>query len=181
MNLSRQGWTEADLTQTPDDPLLLALQQLIEASKIFFARDEDYKRQFGSMNSEEGKPSAHLGKRLRTYYFFFLDAGWSRIEGEKEMLTIRQDGDSALPREVRRAAIQAWDVTASVMNELLGCVARTLDLEPETLTQYSSPALHLDGTKKSTMMRLFRYEPGVEDVVAEREHESLRLISSRYA
>lgn len=58
MNLSTQGWTEADLTQTPDDPLLLALQQLIEASKTFFACEEDYKRQFGSMNSEEGKPNA---------------------------------------------------------------------------------------------------------------------------
>ena len=53
---------------------------------------------------------------------------------------------------------------------LLQGIEDSLELQRSSLTRFSEPCLKLDGTKRATMLRLFRYEGWEDKVVAERKY-----------
>lgn len=100
------------------------------------------------------------------------EEGWSRIRGEKEMLTLRTLDRT--PPQVRDAAHAFWaEVGALLRDQLLGIMAESLGLSPDALTDFVGPGAELGAEKTATMVRLFRYEGcnttvGEGRVVAER-------------
>lgn len=100
------------------------------------------------------------------------EEGWSRIRGEKEMLTLRTLNQT--PPQVRDAVLAFWaDVGALLRDQLLGSMAESLGLSPDALTDFVGPGAELGAEKTATMVRLFRYEgcnPAVGEgkIVAER-------------
>lgn len=100
------------------------------------------------------------------------EEGWSRIRGEKEMLTLRTLDRT--PPQVRDAVHAFWaEVGALLRDQLLGIMAESLGLSPDALTDFVGPGAELGAEKTATMVRLFRYEGcntavGEGRVVAER-------------
>lgn len=153
--LNDQGWSTITY-DTPTDKLHEASQALFRASRAFFDLPLSYKETFKTeIGSEEG---------------------WSRIEGEKELITLRcLEGT---PKELKDAAASYWAEAGGLLNEILGRIAESLGLPPEALTVYSEPCAKLPVEKTATMLRLFRYEgfEGTESkTVAERRSELLPL------
>ena len=150
--LSDHGWSTVTF-DTLADRLYVASKTLFEASQAFFNLPQSYKEIFRTeIGSEEG---------------------WSRIEGEKELITLRCLGNT--PKELKDAASKYWVEAGGLLNEILGRISESLGLPAEALTQYSEPCAKLSVDKTATMLRLFRYEgfEGNESkTVAERESNS---------
>jgi len=146
--LASQGWTTITYP-TPKDPLFEASQTLFRASKAFFALPSSYKEGFQTQIGTE--------------------EGWSRVDGEKEFITIRSLAN--IPPELKDAGIMYWAEAGGLLNDILGKVAESLGLSADALTRFSDPCKKLRGDRTATMLRLFRYEgyEGVESrLVAER-------------
>lgn len=149
--LANQGWSTVTY-DTPSDKLHLASLALFQASQVFFECPLSYKE---TLKTKEGS-----------------EEGWSRIEGEKELITLRCLEKT--PRELKEAATAYWAEAGGLLNEILGRIAESLGLPAEALTQYSEPCSKLPMEETATMLRLFRYEgfEGKESkTVAERKSE----------
>jgi isopenicillin N synthase-like dioxygenase len=132
--LSEHGWST--VTYEADDALYNASEDLFRASKAFFDLPAAYKEGFKSKVASE--------------------EGWTRVEGEKEFLTLRNIDST--PPELKEAAAKYWAQASGLLNEILGKIAESLGLPSESLTVYSNPSRQLDSATRSTMLRLFRYE-----------------------
>lgn len=151
-NLADQGWSTITFEQ--ENEIYQSLQRLFTASKEFFDQPLEEKQKFLSkLGSEEG---------------------WSRIEGEKEFITLRQLGFT--PDVLKEPASAAWSNVGKLLNEMLVVIAESLELPPDTFTVFSEPCTKLDNERRATMMRLFRYENYEPKVVAE-PHNDLGLLS----
>jgi hypothetical protein len=135
--LAEQGWSTITYDEPSDgDKLYSASQALLQASKEFFALPVTEKEVFKTQSGSE--------------------EGWSRVEGEKEMITLRRSGNT--PGVLKDAAETYWAEAAGLLSEILGGVAHSLGLSAEKLTRYSEPCTKLGEEKTATMLRLFRYE-----------------------
>jgi hypothetical protein len=133
--LSDQGWSTITY-ENDTDKLHKASQALFKASQTFFNLPISYKETFKTeIGSEEG---------------------WSRIEGEKELVTLRCLENT--PKELQDAAAAYWTEAGGLLDDILGRIAQSLGLPAEALTVYSSPCAKLPIEKTATMLRLFRYE-----------------------
>ncbi|KAE8442259.1 hypothetical protein EG329_003519 [Mollisiaceae sp. DMI_Dod_QoI] len=154
--LSDQGWTTIDMNLTLPDTFYTSYQELLESSKSFFNLPMEEKEVFRTgLGSEDG---------------------WSRVEGEKEFITLRSLGST--PELLKKAASKYWAEAGDLLNETLGKIAESLGLPAEALTVYSEPCSRL-GTKTATMLRLFRYEgfEGKQSKVVAEAHRDLGLLS----
>jgi isopenicillin N synthase-like dioxygenase len=133
-SLADQGWTT--VTYNPPDPLQIRSQELFKASKAFFELPTSRKLAFQTQQGTED--------------------GWSRVEGEKEFITLRSLDST--PEELKDAAIKFWAEAGGLLINILGRIAESLDLPAEALTAYSKPCAQLGHNKTATMLRLFRYE-----------------------
>jgi hypothetical protein len=136
--LATNGWTKVSY-DTLQDPLYTSFQALLQAIEAFFASPDAHKSTF---KSPAGRHAS--------------EEGWTRVEGEKEFITLRSL--STTPPELRDAAITYWAVAGKLLNEILGRIAESLDLPPEALTVFSEPCTELKEERTATMLRLFRYE-----------------------
>lgn len=163
--LSYQGWTT--VTFTPSAPsasehleLHAALQNLFSASKAFFAQEQAHKEQFRTKSKDAS------------------EEGWSRVEGEKEFITLRTLDRT--PPELRDAVTRAWEIAGTLLNAQLSAIATSLGLsDPSLLTQFSQPCIkfgELASDRTPTMLRMFRYEGSEAKIVAE-PHKDLGLLS----
>jgi hypothetical protein len=146
--LSDQGWSTITY-DGPNDSLYNSSEALFKAGKAFFDRPASYKEGFKTANGSE--------------------EGWSRVEGEKEFITLRTLDNT--PDEFKVAASAYWRIAGGYLNQLLGYIARSLGLPPEALTVFSEPCIELGSMRTATMLRIFRYEgfEGQESkIVAER-------------
>lgn len=153
-----QGWA-AVTVDNPADALYSKALALIEAGKIFFDQPQDVKEAFKTkLGSEEG---------------------WSRVEGEKELVTMRTL--ETTPPDLRDAAREYWAEASVLLEGLLEDIAKSLGLPGEALTVFFEPCRALAGEKTATMLRLFRYEgfEGEESKIVA-EGEILRLIRLLY-
>lgn len=117
------------------DTLYTSYQHLLQSSKAFFSLPTSEKEAFKtSLGSEDG---------------------WSRVEGEKEFITLRSL--ESTPEILKEAAIKYWAEAGGLLNEILAKIEESLGLSEGALTVYSEPCSKL-GVKTATMLRLFRYE-----------------------
>lgn len=147
--LSDQGWTTIDMTPSSSDTLYTSYQELLKSSKQFFDLPMEQKEAHRTVLGSED--------------------GWSRVEGEKEFITLRSQ--ESTPEVLKEAATKYWAEAGDLLNEVMAKVAESLGLPENSLTVYSEPCSRL-GVTTATMLRLFRYE-GFEGkqskVVAERK------------
>lgn len=142
-------------------PLQQGFENLFESSKTFFDQPIEEKENWKTkLGSEEG---------------------WSRIEGEKEFITIRTV--EGTPEILRDAAKQCWAAAGDLMDGMLGRVSESLEMDVGEgeggLRRFVGPCKRLGETKEDktqTMLRLFRYEGEEAKIVAE-PHSDLGLLS----
>ena len=158
-NLALQGWTTVSFpvpsSECPSQhPLQQGFENLFESSKAFFDQPIEEKEKWKTkLGSEEG---------------------WSRIEGEKEFITIRTV--EGTPEILRDAAKQCWAAAGDLMDGMLGRVSESLEMDVGEgeggLRRFVGLCKRLGETKEDktpTMLRLFRYEGEEAKIVAERK------------
>lgn len=156
--LHDQGWTKVTYDEPNDtDRLYSSSQALFRASKAFFdlpaSKKEAYRTKAGT------------------------EEGWSHVEGEKEFITLRSIENT--PDELKHAASEYWETAGTLLNDMIGEIARSLGLPPDALTVFSEPCSTLGVDKTATLLRLFRYEGFEKDqpkIVAE-PHRDLGMLS----
>lgn len=152
--LHDQGWTP--LTFPAGNEVRAGFDALFQASNTFFNLPSEAKEKYA--NAQQGS-----------------EEGWSKIPGEKEMITLRTVAST--PPELKDAAERCWRLANTYLNEMLGLVAQSLDLPLAALQQFSAPQLNLPPSERhAAMLRLFRYEIHEDKVVAE-PHNDLGLLS----
>jgi hypothetical protein len=140
----KQGWTKLDLAHKP--PVWKTMEELLQASHDFFKTPDDHKKEWAV--NEEG-----------------TEEGYYSVEGEKEYYTIRH---SRCPAELKSAAMASWSAIHELFEEVLGNIEISLSLSEGALKRFASPAKTLDETRRSSMLRLFRYDWTKLRVVSER-------------
>ncbi|KAL2073699.1 hypothetical protein VTL71DRAFT_11025 [Oculimacula yallundae] len=155
--LSEQGWTTVGFGDSSKDPLYDSYQELLKAGQAFFDLPDSYKQTFKTQHGSE--------------------EGWSRVEGEKEFITLRTIQNT--PEELKIAASRYWAEAGGFLNETLGRVAESLGLPERALTVYSKPCAELGEEEIATMLRLFRYEgfEGKDGKIVAEAHADLGLLS----
>ena len=151
--LSDQGWSTVTY-DGPNDSLYNSSEALFKAGRAFFDRPASYKEGFKTANGSE--------------------EGWSRVEGEKEFITLRILDNT--PEEFKEAASAYWRIAGEYLNQLMGYIARSLGLPAGALTAFSEPCIELGPERTATMLRIFRYEGFEGDeskIVAERKSGTL--------
>lgn len=148
--LSIQGWTALGLkiNKAEEDPLRDGLDALLQASRRFFDQPiEEKQRWVSKLGSEEG---------------------WSRVEGEKEMITLRSSNNT--PDVLLEPVTALWALCGTLLNNIIGRIAESLALPPEALQAFSKPVSTFQPARTATMLRLFRYEGDsmMDKVVSER-------------
>jgi hypothetical protein len=123
------------MSTNSSDTLYTSYQALLQSSKSFFSLPMSQKEAFKtSLGSEDG---------------------WSRVEGEKEFITLRSL--ESTPEILKEAAEKYWAEAGGLLNEILVKIEESLGLMEGSLMVYSEPCSRL-GEKTATMLRLFRYE-----------------------
>ncbi len=133
-----QGW--ANIAYDPCGLLESTSDALFLASRNFFDLPTANKQKFQTQAGTE--------------------EGWSRVNGEKEFITIRTLQNT--PLELREAATDFWAEAGTLLNSIMGGIEESLDLPAGSLTAFTGPCMTLGEERTATMVRLFRYE-GCED------------------
>jgi hypothetical protein len=141
----KEGWTKLDLSQTPS--AFGKMEGLLQASQLFFQTQDDHKKAW--VVNEEG-----------------TEEGYYKVEGEKEFYTIRH---SKCPPELKSAAIASWGAIHQLFDEVLTNIEISLSLSSGALKRFAIPSKVLDETKRSSMLRLFRYDWDKARIVSERK------------
>lgn len=138
------GYLDRPLSRSSKVPadVYTAITKLFKDSKTFFALQSDYKMKYNKGDSE---------------------AGYTKINGEKEFLTIRDpSSEPSTPAEVRASAAEAWEKIYGLMSETLADLEVSLKLQPGSLRRYCENAKDLGHVDGSSMIRIFRYENDTE-------------------
>ena len=130
------GWFPVELdSKSKNDELYTSLVGLFDAGRAFFDQPISYKEQF----------TTELGP----------SEGWSRVEGEKEMITLHTIDQS--PIELKEAAARAWASSGHVLNGYLEKMSESLGLDADGFGSFSRPSIKMDNVWKSAEIRVFRY------------------------
>lgn len=147
-SLSTQGFTTFPIKERVT--LYEAASSLFDLSNQFFAQHPSVKEQFivkdaNAQGSEEG---------------------WSRVAGEKELLTLRRSG-SACPDMLESSARSLWHQCGQLTTEIVRGIEYSLDMLPHSLDPVVIPecAMPQAGNDRvETLLRMFRYERRSEEV-----------------
>jgi hypothetical protein len=107
------------------------------------------------------------------------EEGYSRIAGEKQILTCRSAPRS--PESVRDGVARAWAATGKFMESTARDIARSLGLHAEAYDAFVSPCVYFPLDKNTpTLLRMFRYDRpavGAEKRVVAEPHNDLGMLS----
>lgn len=146
-SLSTLGFTTFPIKERA--ALYQAASSLFELSKQFFSQPQSDKGQFivkdaNAQGSEEG---------------------WSRVVGEKELLTLRRSG-AMCPTALNDTVRSLWEECGQLMTEVIRGIERSLDLPPHSLDPVVIPECTMPqagADRVETLLRMFRYERRSEE------------------
>lgn len=110
------------------------------------------------------------------------EAGYSRIPGEKQILTLRYAGRTPTELELCERVRAAWNEAGSLVKQASGDIAESLGLPRDAYMPFVEPCVVFPDDKATpTLLRMFRYDrPEGQDapprVVAE-SHRDLGMLS----
>ncbi|KAF8589758.1 Clavaminate synthase-like protein [Ramaria rubella] len=142
VSLSTKGFTTFPIEQRR--PLHDAATALFSVSRAFFSQPQSDKSQFQihKANSEGS------------------EEGWSRVVGEKELITLRRGGNTC-PPSVENEGRKLWAECGMLMQEMTRGVEQSLGMPPGVFDDVVIPecTMPLDGADRpETLLRMFRYE-----------------------
>jgi isopenicillin N synthase-like dioxygenase len=159
--LASQGWISLPLEQYPS--IRDAYSDLFNLSEQLFDLPDEH--------AEKTTYAAPSGTQAS-------EEGYSRIVGEKQILTCRSEPRS--PELVRDGVRQAWKATGELMNKTMSDIAVSLGLAADAYSEFVEPCTTFHEEKTPTLLRMFRYERPAEGqplkVVAE-PHRDLGMLS----
>lgn len=157
-----QGYARVQLPA--DHPLLVAASALFADSREFFASSPDQKQQFHLSNLGEVKSQSS-------------EEGWSHVEGEKEMLTVRRAHPLCPPKVVDNAR-ELWRECGTFMQAMMRAVENSLGLQPGAFDNVVAEECELPVEKRhETLLRMFRYERSTEARLVAASHRDIGLLS----
>lgn len=161
--LYSQGWARVLLPS--DHPLLSAAAKLFSTSRDFFAMPLEHKEQF------------HLSKLGQEERMQSSEEGWSRVEGEKEMLTVRRM-KPLCPPELVSDAQDLWNECGSFMQLMMASIEQSLNLPKGAFDSLVNEECVLPkGKRHETLLRMFRYERAEEAKLVAVHHRDIGLLS----
>ncbi|KAL5535009.1 hypothetical protein ACEPAF_3100 [Sanghuangporus sanghuang] len=144
--LSTQGWASLPISDSESDPLYEAFSALFESSAQFFDLPEEERMKYRVAPRTETNTS---------------EEGYSRVEGEKCLITLRRVQTTPTEFELRERAERAWRASAGVMRDALRAIEESLGMNPGALARTSEKQLELPREGEgnvATLMRMFRYD-----------------------
>ncbi|KAL5518436.1 hypothetical protein ACEPAH_118 [Sanghuangporus vaninii] len=144
--LSTQGWVSLPINNSESDPLYEAFSALFESSAQFFDLPEEERMKYRVAPRKETNTS---------------EEGYSRVEGEKCLITLRRAQTAPTEFELRERAGKAWRASAGVMRDVLQAIEESLGMSTGALVRTSEKQLELPGEGEgnvATLMRMFRYD-----------------------
>jgi len=166
ITLYSQGFAQVYLP--PNHPLLDAATALFSTSHAFFDKPLDEKQKFH--RSQLISDPSVSGPRN-------TEQGWSRVEGEKEMLTIRRTS-KLCPPEVAHNARVLWRECGSFMQSIMRAIESSLELESGAFDNVVTQECELPvGDMYETLLRMFRYERTSEPRIVSEKHRDIGLLS----
>ena len=159
--LASEGYLPLALADHPG--MVRAYTDLFTQSSAFFALPEDstqktiYQAISGPAASEEG---------------------YSKIPNEKCIMTVKWAGHC--PETLHDKAKAAWDLSGTLLNNIMQAIARTLDLESDVFEMLVKPCTVLPQDKRRpSLLRMFRYDrPSGPDLIVNAErHKDLGILS----
>lgn len=160
--LYSQGYARVHLAA--DHPLLIAANRLFSASHDFFAQPLEHKEQFNLSKIQEKKGQSS-------------EEGWSRVEGEKEMLTVRRT-KPLCPPEMIDDTKTLWSECGSFMQIMMHSIEESLGLKKGTFDSVVKDECILPAeTRHETLLRMFRYERAEEPRLVAAHHRDIGLLS----
>lgn len=147
-----------------DHPLLVAATTLFATSRDFFATPLHHKEQFRLPQHPEKKEQSS-------------EEGWLRIEGEKELLTIRRSGHLC-PPEVTDDTRNLWRECGSFMQTMMCAVEQSLGLDSGAFDNVVKGECALpEQDRHETLLRMFRYETTEAPRLVAAHHRDIGLLS----
>jgi len=155
-SLSTQGFTTFPISDRPS--LHDAASALFNLSRAFFAQPQPEKEAFGIQDANvQGS-----------------EEGWSRVVGEKELLTLRRLGNTC-PPSIEETGKKLWHECGQLMQEMTRAIEISLAMNPGALNGIVGPECELPTEQRvETLLRMFRYERRDEGV----DNESARVAES---
>ena len=161
--LYSQGWARVSLPS--DHPLLSAAVKLFSASHNFFAMPLEHKEQF------------HLSKLGEEESMQSSEEGWSRVAGEKEMLTVRRM-KPLCPPDLVPDAQDLWNECGSFMQLMMASMEQSLNLPKGAFDSLVKEECVPPKEKRhETLLRMFRYERAEEAKLVAAHHRDIGLLS----
>ena len=165
-SLATQGYTTFPISLRP--ALHDAASTLFDVSRLFFALPQSIKSQFQVLaGNEQGS-----------------EEGWSRVVGEKELITLRRGGDTC-PPAVESPGKVLWGECGALLQEMVRGTEESLGLPQCTLDGVVAPECTMperNAARVESLLRMFRYErrSEVDDAAAPHDEEASgkgRLVS----
>jgi isopenicillin N synthase-like dioxygenase len=160
--LYTQGYARVHLPA--DHPLPVTATTLFATSRDFFARPLSHKEQFHLSKLQESKGQSS-------------EEGWSRVEGEKEMLTIRRS-THLCPPEIADDSRNLWNACGTFMEKMMYAVEESMGLESGAFDSVVKEEYVLPvEDRHETLLRMFRYERAETPRLVAEQHRDLGLLS----
>ncbi|TDL22296.1 hypothetical protein BD410DRAFT_788544 [Rickenella mellea] len=162
--LAKRGWVSLPLEQTAEDPLYAAFSHLFSSSAQFFNLPEEERLKYKC-----SQPSAQASEE-----------GYSRVQGEKCMITLRHAARTPTEFEMKSRAAEAWKAGGDVMREVMGCVEESLGMEGGVLQKAMGDKVELPAEGESivaTLLRMFRYDRPVPELSGDGEQPPSKVVA----
>ena len=167
--LYSQGYTRVNLP--PDHAIYKAASALFSTSRAFFDRPSEEKQQFHRSNLPSYSPIDGSNRKGKN-----SEQGWSRVEGEKEMLTIRTS--QSCPPEVTDNARHLWQECGDFMQAMVHAIEASLGLNSGAFYDVVGEECLLPVNEiHETLLRMFRYERASDPRIVSEKHRDIGIVS----
>ena len=172
--LATHGWLSLPMTNSSSDPLYSAFYALFSSSASFLGLPEEEKSKYAKRDAR-----AYQGS----------EEGYSKVPGEKCMITLRKASTTPDEFELRERSSKAWEASARMMRDVLSAIEESLGMDEGVLVRTMGPRLEMpkEGEDSvATLLRMFRYDrptseggsrTPVEPRVVAEAHRDLGLLS----
>ena len=167
--LHSQGFSRVYLPS--DNALLKAATALFSTSCAFFDRPFEEKPKFHRSNllSDSSVDGSNTKRKSS-------ERGWSRVEGEKEMLTIRTT--QLCPPEVTGNARNLWQECGNFMQAIVRAIEASLGLDSGAFDDVVREECVLPVNEiHETLLRMFRYERTSDSRIVSEKHRDIGFLS----
>jgi isopenicillin N synthase-like dioxygenase len=122
----------------------------------------------------EEKMKYHIPAREQT-----SEEGFSVVEGEKSMITIRKSCNT--PEVLLSATEECWTASGKLLSEIMHHISLSLGMESNRFEDMVTPCCNLpENERVATLLRMFRYtrpSEGEEPRIVAESHRDLGLLT----